>query len=351
MQTMREGTRRIDDGKEEVLVRCLYRMWLVGGIALCLAACAQSRPAFLPSPTSTPHSPVAAVSDVSLAIEPSDGIRWLTRAIDHAQRTIFVETYILSDNRIIHALERAEAQGVDVYVILERHPFGLASQPGKVEAELAATGVSVRWAPPGFQFMHAKYLVLDDQLALISTANLSRAAFAKNREFFVEIRIPREVHEISNLFRRDWDRLPEQSADPALLISPLSARSKLEALIRRAQRSIDIYAEEIGDPAIERLLDAKARQGLRVRLLLPLGSSRTAAIALMRHEVHVATLVNPYIHAKVLLEDSSTAYVGSINLSTTSLDYNRELGILLNGNAVKLLQSTFERDWAKASPE
>jgi phosphatidylserine/phosphatidylglycerophosphate/cardiolipin synthase-like enzyme len=56
----------------------------------------------------------------------------------------------------------------------------------------------------------------------------------------------------------------------------------------------------------------------------------------------------PYIHAKAIVVDGARAYVGSENLSTQSLDRNREVGILENGSIASTIQRVFEGDWKQA---
>jgi phosphatidylserine/phosphatidylglycerophosphate/cardiolipin synthase-like enzyme len=43
----------------------------------------------------------------------------------------------------------------------------------------------------------------------------------------------------------------------------------------------------------------------------------------------VRAVAAPPIHAKVAVADDRTLYIGSVNLSPTSLDDNREVGLLL----------------------
>ena len=62
--------------------------------------------------------------------------------------------------------------------------------------------------------------------------------------------------------------------------------------------------------------------------------------------VEVAFLDEPYVHAKTILADGKTAFVGSQNFSRTSLDFNRELGIVFDdAAAVNRLASAFLQDW------
>jgi phosphatidylserine/phosphatidylglycerophosphate/cardiolipin synthase-like enzyme len=284
-----------------------------------------------------------------LAVEPQAGSRPLVRALDRAQTRVFVEIYILTDSSVIRALERAAAQGVAVYVMLEPSPLGLGTQPDRMMDRLRAAGIFVRWTRPGFQLTHAKFVVVDDRLAVISSANFSRSAFRQNRDLLVLDRRRADVLAISKLFRADWDRLPARFEDLDLLVAPVNARPKLQLLIARAHRTIDIYAEEIADTRIERQLGAAAERGLRVRVLLPWGGSRAAVAALARKGVEVRELRSPYIHAKVVSVDGKEAYVGSENLSAASLDKNRELGILLRGSAVRQLDTVFATDWRRGS--
>ena len=52
------------------------------------------------------------------------------------------------------------------------------------------------------------------------------------------------------------------------------------------------------------------------------------------------------MHAKIIVVDGQRAFVGSENISTASLDRNRELGVLIaDANVIHTLQQTFRLDW------
>ncbi len=58
-----------------------------------------------------------------------------------------------------------------------------------------------------------------------------------------------------------------------------------------------------------------------------------------------------YIHAKLLLVHAGEALVGSQNLSTTSLDYTRELSIeLTSAPMLGRLAAAFDRDYSGGTP-
>lgn len=53
-----------------------------------------------------------------------------------------------------------------------------------------------------------------------------------------------------------------------------------------------------------------------------------------------------YMHAKIIVVDGQKAFVGSENISTASLEHNRELGIIVGDqNVLSTLQQTFQQDW------
>ena len=52
------------------------------------------------------------------------------------------------------------------------------------------------------------------------------------------------------------------------------------------------------------------------------------------------------MHAKIIVVDGQKAFVGSENISTASLERNREVGLLIaDTNVINTLQQTFQQDW------
>jgi phosphatidylserine/phosphatidylglycerophosphate/cardiolipin synthase-like enzyme len=289
------------------------------------------------------------VSSGQILVEPRDGSHPLVRLLDRAQNTIFVECYIMTDTPVIHALERAAAQGVRVYVLLEPHPLGMGTQPQRLAEQLRAAGVQVRWTSPAFALTHAKLLAADDRTVVISTANFSRSAFTRNREFLFVSRDGALSRDVSALFRDDWDRLRVTLRDADLVVAPQDARSMLSRLVRSARQSVRTYAEEVNDPAMESLLLRVARRGVRVEVVLAAGQTPRAAALLRQGGIAVRTMRAPYVHAKMTVVDGREAYLGSENISTQSLDRNREVGVLLRGAPVQALMTVFDGDWRHAA--
>jgi cardiolipin synthase A/B len=320
-------------------------VYLLAGLSACTHATkdAQGGHSEIRSAAS---APAAGQSGTALVVEPAAGVKPVVRAIDSAGHTIFLEAYILTQRSIVRALQRASAQGVAVYVLLDPHPYGMGRQPIQMAAVLRAAGVSVRWTSRQYYFTHAKFFVIDDRLAVVSTANFSQAAFTSNRELLVVDHNREDVHDLSNVFRSDWDHIPVGQHNAELVLSP-GSRPILWTFLARARRSIEVYAEEVGDPALDQQL-IQLHRHVRVEVLVARSYTSPGLSTLLRAGVAVRGLHYPYIHAKMFLEDGRVAFLGSENLSPTSLDLNREVGILVQGGTVARASSIFALDWTRA---
>jgi cardiolipin synthase A/B len=292
------------------------------------------------------------VGGVSLVVEPQGDTRWITAPIKAAKHTLDLTMYLLTEKTIIHALEYAKAKGVTVRVILEHHPFGDDdSEPStnqSVYDQLDAAGISVHWASSAYALTHEKSMVIDGSTAYILTLNFTWSAFNSNREFGIADRTPADVAETKAIFTADWAGVPYAPRDPNIFLSPINSRAHLIELIGRAKHTIEVYAEEVQDSGLEAAMVAASRRGVRVRLISNAGdTSNTRGIAVLTAGgVAVHLIAKPYIHAKLVLVDHEWAFVGSENISTASLDRNRELGILIRDPAaLSQLVDTFNGDW------
>src|SRR5262249_39370029 len=137
------------------------------------------------------------------------------------------------------------------------------------------------------------------------------------------------------------------------VLSPVNSRSDFVALINKAQSSLKIEAEEMQDTGVEQaIVNAKAR-GVSVQVILPTGdTSNNAGITTLKNGgVSVYEDSTYYMHAKLIIADGTEAFVGSENISTNSLDDNRELGILISkASVITMLANTFSTDLADSSP-
>jgi cardiolipin synthase len=300
----------------------------------------------VPRPGATPALPVTGVF-----VEPGDGRAPLLDEIEAARHSIDLEVYIVTDDTILQALEDAQRRGVEVRVILEEHPFGGGGGQEEVFARLESAGIAVRWGNPVFRFTHIKMLVVDDAVAIIMNQNLTESAFTTNREFGVVTNRPDAVRAAAAVFAADWTRGVEPDPGP-LIVSPTNARDQLLALVDGAEVSLDLYAEVLRDPQLLDALAAAAERGVRVRIIVSPSSDFEAEVdELTASGVDIRLSSSLYIHAKLIVADGERAFVGSQNLSATSLDQNRELGIIIDDPVnLSRLTETFAIDFRAVTP-
>lgn len=324
-------------------------------LAALLAGCSVPRageaPATVVRPTEAPGVATSAAGDVGvlgLVVEPDDGREPILDELSAAARTIDVMVYLLTDRPIINALVAAEDRGVQVRVILEQQPFGGSGNPEETASTLRRAGAEVRWSSSAFTFTHAKTILVDRSLALILSLNLTRSAFESNREFGIVTDRPALVEPAQRIFDADWNGRPVNDAG-GLVVSPIGSREAMAGLIRSAVRSIDIYAEVIRDDAMVRLIASKASDGVAVRLVMSPDEDPAWVpdrAALLAAGVELRYMGSPYVHAKAILVDGARLFVGSENFTQTSLDENREIGVITDDpTATARVAAAFERDF------
>lgn len=321
-----------------------------GGVTSCAA-----------QPGNADCAPGPGIQDATLFVEPDAAATPIVQAIQGAQHTVQLEIYLLTDTDVIHALEDAANRGVAVQVMLEGHPYGSGSvTPQETIAALTAAGVQAKEANPVFQYTHAKFMVIDGQTAFIASANdtktaLGGSSYGSDRDYIVQDTDAADVSECQVIFTNDWNRTTPTLTDRNLIVSPVNSRAKILALIASAKTTLQLEEEEMVDqPTVDALI-AAAQRGVQVGVVVPKPRSGsqdgTEEAQLTQAGVHVTVIDDratgrPYIHAKIIIVDGALAYVGSINVSGTSYDANREVGVLIaNPQVISQLTATFNQDF------
>lgn len=333
---------------------------IIASLCILLAGCIVSLPQSSISSCQGNCTTGPGVQGVHVFVEPDAGEYPITSAIKGAQKSVWLEMYILSDRNVIRALEEAANRGVDVRVMLEPHPFGGGS-PVRTMDQLRASGAKVQESNPAFALTHEKGMLIDNSTAYIMTSNFSRAALGSysaskgfsNREYDVVDSNPPDVQAVNTIFQADWNRATAPFNDPNLVVSPVNARNAFIALINSARSALLVEGEEMNDTAIEQALSTAVQHGVRVQVILPASRGSSADSnsqginTIKQGGVQVKEDPRLYMHAKIMVIDGQKAFVGSQNISMQSLDQNRELGIIVSDQGVlRTLQQTFQQDWS-----
>ena len=309
-------------------------------------------------PTPLPASAIdqiPAATHVELFSFPETDEKVVLDRIANAKKRVWMKMYLLSDWRVIDSLVKAHNNGADVRAMVEQNPFGGGSSARQAYDKLIAAGLNTKYTNPVFRFTHEKSFIIDDTLFVL-TANMTKSAFSRNREFGIIQNDPGDVAEAVAAYNADWNREKFEPSRPNLVWSPVSARPKLTQVVQAARSTLLVYAELAQDDTIIDELIKAQKRGVKVRFLISPSSqgededaNKVDLDKMQRGKVSVRYLKSPYVHAKVFVADDELAYVGSINLSTGSMEFNRELGILVKDRtAIRLLDEIFEKDWNKA---
>ncbi len=326
--------------------------------------------------------------------EPDRAVEFLETATER----ILLAGYTISAGDVVEALLEANERGVDVNVLADGAPVGgMGGNEAAALDRLDREGVPVQvigGEKARYRFHHAKYAVVDER-ALVTTENWkpSGTGGKSSRGWAAITAQERIVSGLVDTFYADagwkdaiaWDKFDDltvveaqdaQGSHPTvfeaetlpveqtrLLVAPDNAEEEIVDAIETAEESIDIKQVQMRDtrfPFLRATLSA-AQRGVEVRILLSGKWYAEAENRELKQDLHERAekedlplqvrLADPEdefekIHAKGLITDEETTFVGSINWNNNSLRNNREVGLLLESEAVAAyFGEVFDSDW------
>lgn len=288
------------------------------------------------------------VNSLSLIIQPGDSFFPIVDAIDTAKQSIKMTIFRMDDPIVRAAMSYAVERGVKVQALVAPSSKGWNRRNKKLADDLAKLGVEVRVTRPTkekIKRFHYKMMTVDEQLSLILTFNPTQENLHYARDFGLLIRDEEITTELNRLFDADWNGVPFKPKRLPLVISPHNSRKKLLGLLGSAQRSIRILDAKVEDQQVMGLLMRKASSGVNVRII-----SQDAFYDAVVPNLHVTTLARFKLHAKCVIVDGERFFIGSQNLRRVSLDRRREVGIIVEDDAMaRRIARVFDEDWLTAT--
>ncbi len=324
-------------------------------------------------------------------VEPQDGRAPIIGAFNLATQSIDLYIFRLtlpSNDPIVDSLRAATGRGVAVRALLEpcAGEEGELCTPPNVDARAACElltvgGALVKWANPAFMKTHAKTALIDNAISLIMTLNLVPQTFTVRRDYGVLTDDPGVAENLSRVFAQDWfdgdpildcsltpARVPDGSPDlyASLIISPDNGRDQLigtpeaPGLILSAQApgSLKVQMEKIDPQNARGILPAivdRIRNGVQVQVLLKPPTPAEPDNGVVAQEIireGGQARCQENLHAKMMLVDTldgPRAFIGSQNLTRSSLDRRREAGwVTADIQTRALLEQSFNSDWTPA---
>jgi phosphatidylserine/phosphatidylglycerophosphate/cardiolipin synthase-like enzyme len=273
----------------------------------------------------TPDRLVSAVEERRVA---------LVEVIRQARNRITLSLFRCNDAEIIAELAAATARGVAVEILVTSRAKGGRKRKQKLWRALEQTGATLRaYTDPVVKY-HPKYVVADDGPAVVASLNFTRKCFRKTCDALVITYDPAVVNDLRRLWTADRDRRPmPDDLTERLIVGPERARRQFTALIARARTSIRLIDAKLSDPELVSVLNARRADGLTIELF---SGKRVGDLK---------------SHGKMMLIDDETLVVGSLALAALSLDFRREVAIVVDepsavADAVELFRALRE-----ATPE
>lgn len=129
------------------------------------------------------------------------------KMINNARKYIYIQTpYLIPDDAIIEALMVAQMSGVEVRIMIPAfpdHPFVYRATEYYAK-HLTDLGIKVYKYHHGF--LHAKTVVVDDQVASVGSANLDFRSFKLNFEANAFLYGEQFAHQLKTIFEKDQER-------------------------------------------------------------------------------------------------------------------------------------------------
>jgi cardiolipin synthase len=259
-----------------------------------------------------------------LAIDERRGV--ILDVIRKARRRLILSLFRCNDEAIFNELAYAVDRGVSVEVITTSRAKGGRGKLEQLREALDQTGATVKTYNDPVVKYHAKYIVADDGPAIVASLNFTRKCFRKTCDGIVITHDPVIVDDLRRLMEADaaGQKMPAEVSD-RLIIGPERARRQLTGLIEQARSSIRIIDAKLSDPELVALLRSRRAGGLTLEVF----DSRR--------------LGNLKSHGKIMLVDDAKVVVGSLALAALSLDFRREVAIVVDepsavANAIELFR-------------
>jgi phosphatidylserine/phosphatidylglycerophosphate/cardiolipin synthase-like enzyme len=248
-----------------------------------------------------------------LILTPSERKPAILDVIRGARHRIVLSLFRANDPDIFGEIAAAVARGVQVDILVTSNVKGTKTKVAELWERLKATGARLHpYGDPVVKY-HAKYLVADDGPAIVASLNLTKKCLERTHDALVITDDPLVVDSLHRIFDADRQRLPlPADVSPRLVIGPERARRQLTDLIEGARASIRLFDSKLSDPDLLRRLRACESAGLEV------------------DAVRQKTIAGLKSHAKIVLIDGRVAVVGGLALTALSLEFRREVAILVD---------------------
>lgn len=277
-------------------------------------------------------------SQFALLIQPGDGAAALIKAINGARRSVEIAIFRFDQREVEKALSHAVARGVSVQALIAHTNRAGEENLRRLELRLLAAGVTVARTADDLVRYHGKFMIVDRRQLFVLGFNLTYLDMERSRSFGLITTSRGLVAEAARVFEADSKRNPYEPGLDTLVVSPANARQRLSAFIEGARKELLIYDPKISDVPMIRLLEARAKAGVRIRIIGKLTRGRVP--------LEVRKMPQWRLHTRTMIRDGQMAFIGSQSLRAIELDMRREVGVVFrDAKIVAQMLKVFNADW------
>jgi cardiolipin synthase len=309
----------------------------------------------------------------------------MLEAIDAAQESIYLETYIWKDDAVgqefkEHLARKAE-EGVAVYVIFDS--FGNLVVPRTFKSSfhpaihvLEYRGVRRPWQaldPRRYALDHRKLLIVDGTTSFIGGYNLGALYATEWRDTHLRLRGPGAAElarafisfwnrfcpaneQITQQYHHKFDALITISHNEAMRASFPIRDMYIEAIDEAEQSILLTTAYFVPDHMLLDAMKAAVKRGVDVRVLVPWESNhvvtdwiaRSYFTYCLQSGIRIFGYKYTMLHAKTCTIDGQWSTVGTCNLDRLSLVGNYEINVAIYNEAfARQMSALFAEDTAE----
>lgn len=334
--------------------------------------------------------PLLGDNSLLLHVDGVDAFTALRNLILSATKSLWFETFIWQDDetgdQIARMLVDRAAQGVDVRVLIDSlgsEDTGAGGHDRAVQQTFVEHGIPFRYYNPGIlkganvHITHRKVYLADGDHAMTGGMNIGDDYAYDWHDLLVETEGPaaRQMHQE---FIHDWNTSGDGPAQNLTIPGPPQAPSfgdkdvrvtvtspdegkteiqdSLDAAIDAASSDIKVFEVYFSDPTLIAHLEAAARRGVKVQLILPTINDSNTFRYLNRYwggqmqdaGAEVRLYTQRYSHLKFVSVDGVLSALGSANADTRSYQENQELTLMCTDPTFtqSVDRQLFDADWA-----
>lgn len=269
-----------------------------------------------------------------------EDLRLITlKALTKAKHSIHIYTYCLTDPQVLSLLMKKAHLGVEIHITYhEKNTPRLKQLPNlykhhlKKRANQSSSPIHFYPVRKG-GLMHAKWIVIDQKLILIGTANLTPSSLMMHDNFIIGIESPEFAKSL--IIPSSYKAMIGNQQLTFFLLPEKEGLTHLLQVLSGAQTKVSIALFTFTHPLIAKTLIDLHKRGVSIDLTLDQhvarGSSKNILTTLLEHNLLVRQSKGRQLfHHKWALIDETTFVMGSANWTKAAFLKNKDFILFLS---------------------